>query len=98
MRISHRLRGERARWLQMALNNAELALKARLASRIDMQGRLERLQQALGLDESPSRMECFDISHTRGEKTVASCVVFNAEGPLKSDYPPLQYRWHHTRR
>jgi excinuclease ABC subunit C len=86
VRISHRLRGERARWLQMALNNAELALKARLASRIDMQGRLERLQQALGLDESPSRMECFDISHTRGEKTVASCVVFNAEGPLKSDY------------
>ncbi|HID45111.1 MAG TPA: hypothetical protein EYP34_05095 [Chromatiaceae bacterium] len=44
------------------------------------------MQDALSMDEPPTRMECFDISHTAGERTVASCVVFNAEGPLKSDY------------
>ncbi len=86
VRISSRVRAERARWLRMAESNAELALKARLASRIDMEGRLEALQQALDLPELPARMECFDISHTRGELTVASCVVFNEQGPLKSDY------------
>ncbi|MBL3590823.1 MAG: excinuclease ABC subunit UvrC [gamma proteobacterium endosymbiont of Lamellibrachia anaximandri] len=86
VRISSRVRGERARWLRMAEGNAALALKARLASRIDMEGRLEALQQALDLPELPARMECFDISHTRGELTVASCVVFNEQGPLKSDY------------
>ncbi|MBL3600266.1 MAG: excinuclease ABC subunit UvrC [gamma proteobacterium endosymbiont of Lamellibrachia anaximandri] len=86
VRISSRVRGERARWLRMAESNAELALKARLASRIDMEGRLEALQKALDLPELPARMECFDISHTRGELTVASCVVFNEQGPLKSDY------------
>ncbi len=51
-----------------------------------MQGRLLALQQALDLPEPPGRMECFDISHTQGELTVASCVVFNEQGPLKSDY------------
>ncbi|RLJ17286.1 excinuclease ABC subunit C [bacterium endosymbiont of Escarpia laminata] len=86
VRLSSRVRGERARWLRMAEGNAELALKARLASRIDMEGRLQALQRALDLPELPARMECFDISHTRGELTVASCVVFNEQGPLKSDY------------
>ncbi len=79
-------RGERARWLKMAVQNAEVALKARLSGSANARLRLEALQEALGLDEPPARMECFDISHTAGEKTVASCVVFNAEGPLKSDY------------
>ncbi len=79
-------RGERARWLKMAVQNAEVALKARLSGSSNARLRLEALQEALGLDEPPARMECFDISHTAGEKTVASCVVFNAEGPLKSDY------------
>jgi excinuclease ABC subunit C len=86
VRLSCQVRGERARWLRMAENNAELALQARLASRMDMEGRLLALQQALQLPELPERMECFDISHTRGELTVASCVVFNGQGPLKSDY------------
>lgn len=80
------LRGERVRWVKMAVHNAELALKSRLASSSNARVRLEALQEALGMDESPARMECFDISHTAGERTVASCVVFNAEGPLKSDY------------
>ncbi|MEN8166424.1 MAG: excinuclease ABC subunit UvrC [Pseudomonadota bacterium] len=86
VRLSCQVRGERARWLGMAKGNAELALQARLASRMDMEGRLLALQQALELAELPERMECFDISHTRGELTVASCVVFNGQGPLKSDY------------
>lgn len=84
--LKHRLRGERARWVEMAVNNAELALKARLGSRAGYGRRLEALRELLDLDEPPRRMECFDISHTRGELTVASCVVFDDEGPRKSDY------------
>jgi len=86
IKILKRVRAERARWLQMALQNARLALDARLASRAGVQARLEALQEALELDESPTRMECFDISHTGGEKTVASCVVFDEQGAVKSDY------------
>lgn len=84
--IRHNVRRERARWLEMAKQNAELALASRLASRSGMQSRLEALQAVFNLDEMPERMECFDISHTSGELTVASCVVFNQDGPLKSDY------------
>jgi len=84
--ITARVRGERARWLALAVTNAEQALDARLSSKAGMAQRLQALQEALGLDELPSRMECFDISHTLGEATVASCVVFDADGPLKSDY------------
>jgi excinuclease ABC subunit C len=86
VRLSSRVRGNRARWLKMAKGNAEIALQARLSARLDMQDRLEELQQQLKLPALPERMECFDISHTRGESTVASCVVFNEQGPLKSDY------------
>jgi hypothetical protein len=70
----------------MAESNAELALKSRLGSRAGYGRRLEALRDALDLDELPSRMECFDISHTQGELTVASCVVFDGDGPRKSDY------------
>ncbi|MEW8373049.1 MAG: excinuclease ABC subunit UvrC [Candidatus Thiodiazotropha sp.] len=86
VRISSRVRGERARWLKMAQGNAEMALQARLNAQAGMEERLLALQQALKLQALPERMECFDISHTRGESTVASCVVFNEQGPLKSDY------------
>ena len=86
VRISSRVRGERARWLKMAVGNANLALQARINAQADMEQRLLALQQALELQAVPERMECFDISHTRGESTVGSCVVFNEEGPLKSDY------------
>ncbi len=86
VRIIDTPRGERARWLQMARTNAETAIAARLASASASEQRLEALQQALDLDEPPRRMECFDISHTGGEKTVASCVVFQDGAPLSSDY------------
>jgi len=80
------LRGERARWLDMARRNAELALKTRIASRAGQTARLDALTAELNLEDTPKRMECFDISHTGGEGTVASCVVFGPEGPIKSDY------------
>ncbi|HFD91989.1 MAG TPA: excinuclease ABC subunit UvrC [Gammaproteobacteria bacterium] len=84
--IHARVRGERARWMEMALTNAAHNLTRRLSSKANMQQRLEVLQTELGLDELPRRLECFDISHTAGESTVASCVVFDQEGPLKSAY------------
>ncbi len=86
VRLRSRVRGDRARWLKMGEANARHALEARLASRAGMHRRIEALRQALDLDDEPARIECFDISHTRGEATVASCVVFDTEGPLKSDY------------
>lgn len=84
--LNNRLRGERARWVEMAENNARHSVQARVSSRAGMQQRYEALQQGLALDEAVTRVECFDISHTQGEATVASCVVFGLEGALKSDY------------
>jgi excinuclease ABC subunit C len=84
--IKPRVRADRARWLEMARRNAALALKSRLGSQAGYSKRLDALREVLGLDELPTRMECFDVSHTGGERTVASCVVFDAEGPRKSDY------------
>ncbi|MBU3055854.1 excinuclease ABC subunit UvrC [Pseudomonas indica] len=84
--ISHRVRGTRSRWQQLAVTNAEQALGARLANRQHLAARFDALVEALDLDEPPARLECFDISHSSGEATVASCVVFGPEGPLKSDY------------
>jgi excinuclease ABC subunit C len=79
-------RGERTKWLDLAEKNAREALKMRLLSKAGMQERLFALQDVLSLDAPPMRMECFDISHTMGEATVASCVVFDPNGPLKSQY------------
>lgn len=84
--VSSRVRGERARWLQLALTNAEHALAQQLASKGHMSARFEALRTALQLKQTPQRIECFDISHTQGEATVASCVVFDGQGPLKSAY------------
>jgi len=84
--ISPRVRGERLKWLQMALTNAEHALSSKLADKQGLYARFLSLQQMLNCKELPSRLECFDISHTQGEQTVASCVVFDREGPLKSAY------------
>ena len=86
VRITSTVRGPRARWLDIANRNVVHALGERLASRADMQRRVDALQEELDLAAAPGRMECFDISHTMGEATVASCVVFDAQGPVKSDY------------
>ncbi len=79
-------RGERSKWLDMALRNAEQALQMQLLSKAGMQQRLLDLQAVLVLPRLPARMECFDISHTQGEASVASCVVFGLEGAIKSEY------------
>jgi excinuclease ABC subunit C len=84
--LSTSVRGERARFLEMALNNARQALTSRLLSRTGLLQRFEALQEALQLESVPERLECFDISHTQGEATNASCVVLTQEGPYKSDY------------
>ena len=84
--VAHQVRGQRARWLQLAAENAAYGLNAYLADKRNVYARFVALQDALGLDDVPQRLECFDISHTMGEATVASCVVFDTNGPLKSDY------------
>jgi excinuclease ABC subunit C len=80
------VRGDRAQFLQMAERNAQASLTARLASRQTLGTRFDDLQKVLELSAPPRRIECFDISHTMGELTVASCVVFGPEGPEKSHY------------
>lgn len=84
--ITSNVRGERAKWILMAEQNARQALLNRQAGKASMTRRYEALQEALTLEQIPARIECFDISHTRGEAAVASCVVFGPEGPIKSDY------------
>jgi excinuclease ABC subunit C len=86
VRICTSVRGIRARWLEMMHTNAEQALNMRRLARAGIESSLEDLREAFDLDEAPNRLECFDISHTGGTDTVASCVVFGVEGPLKSDY------------
>jgi len=86
VRIRRNVRGERRRWLELAMTNARQTLLSHLASKETVYRRLLALRDLLGLSETPSRMECFDISHSHGENTIASCVVFDENGPLKSDY------------
>jgi len=84
--IRWRLRGDRRRWVEMAVTNARHGAELRAGASSNTHAQLEALAEALALDAAPIRLECFDISHTSGEETVASCVVFGPEGPLKSDY------------
>ncbi|MGQ4659414.1 excinuclease ABC subunit UvrC [Lysobacter sp. F6437] len=80
------VRGERAGYLDLARRNAEITLASERTSHAAQLARAEGLRDLLGLDALPSRIECFDISHTMGEATVASCVVFDAEGPVRGQY------------
>ncbi len=80
------VRGLGVRWVEMTRENAQQALRMRFAQRQGMQEMLADLADELDLPEPPARLECFDISHTGGEGTVASCVVFGPEGPLKKEY------------
>jgi excinuclease ABC subunit C len=80
------VRAERARFLELAQKNVEAALATRLVSNQTMRDRFEALRDLLDLGDVPQRLECFDISHTMGEATVASCVVFGPDGPEKSHY------------
>jgi excinuclease ABC subunit C len=92
VRLASRLRGDRARYLELARRNADSALASALGSSTAQAARLESLRELLDLDEPPTRMECFDISHTGGEGTVAACVVFDANGPQKALYRRFNIR------
>ena len=84
--IKHQVRDARARWLQLAKQTAESNLESFISGKQTMAGRLEALRRELDLELTPTRMECFDISHSSGEATVASCVVFDSSGARKADY------------
>jgi len=84
--------GERRVWLEMACKNAGLAIAQRVRDRATQEGRLQALREALGLPESVQRIECFDISHTMGEATVASCVVYDRQQMQKSQYRRFNIR------
>ncbi len=90
--IATNVRGDQRRWIDNALENAKLALDARLASRSGMAERQDKLRQLLDLEDLPQRMECFDISHLSGEATIASCVVFGVEGAIKAEYRRFQIK------
>lgn len=85
VQIQDKVKGEKNRYLQLAQTNASVALTTQLKQQGRIEERYQALQQLLHMDRI-QRMECFDISHTMGENTIASCVVFGSEGPLKSDY------------
>jgi excinuclease ABC subunit C len=86
VRINTRPVGDKKVWMKMAQTNAELALQQRAAQQASQQGRLLALREALDLPEGTERIECFDISHTMGEATVASCVVFDKGAMQNSEY------------
>lgn len=86
VQLKWNVRTERAGYLELAKRNAEIALTTELTSRNAQTARSEALKDLLGLPDVAKRIECFDISHTMGEATVASCVVFDANGAVRSQY------------
>jgi excinuclease ABC subunit C len=86
LEVRHPARGLGARWVELTRDNAQQALRMRFAQRAGSEEMLADLARQLDLPEPPQRIECFDISHSGGEGTVASCVVFGPEGPLKKEY------------
>ena len=90
--IIHPSHGERRVWLDMAAKNAQLAIAQRVRDRATQEGRLVALREALGLPEGAQRIECFDISHTMGEATVASCVVYDRQQMQNAEYRRFNIR------
>ena len=86
VKINSNAIGDKRVWLKMAETNADLALQQRAAQHSNQQARLSALREALDLSETTERIECFDISHTMGEATVASCVVFDKGQMQNSEY------------
>lgn len=86
VKINTSTMGDKKVWLKMAQTNAELALGQRAATSANQAEKLVALREALRLSETTERIECFDISHTMGEATVASCVVFDRGDMQNSEY------------
>jgi len=78
--------GERRIWLKMSQKNIEMSIQQRLQEKETQTARLSALREGLGLDVSVNRVECFDISHSMGEATVASCVVYDRGVMQSSEY------------
>ncbi|KTD37494.1 excinuclease ABC subunit C [Legionella moravica] len=79
-------RGVKSRWMDFAVNNLRISIAEYVSQHSTIKSRYHALEQLLSLDKHIERMECFDISHTQGEATIASCVVFDAEGPCTKEY------------
>lgn len=86
IKLQHSVRGIKKKWQQITKINAQESLNTYLLSKANLHQRFFALQQALKIHLLPKRLECFDVSHTMGEATVASCVVFDQNGPIKNDY------------
>ena len=86
IKIKYKVRGERAKWLSIAKENATLDLRQKLAINENLTKRYKALQDLLSFAEPIEKMECFDISHMQGESTVGSCVVFGKNGAIKEQY------------
>jgi excinuclease ABC subunit C len=86
VRVRTPARGMGLKWIELTQENAIQALRMRLSQKQGLEEMLTALAEVLDLPEPPARIECFDISHTGGEGTVASCVVFGPEGPMKKEY------------
>jgi len=86
VKISTKSRSERRQYLKLATTNAQTALVTRNSHKESMQARFVALNEVFELSNGINRIECFDISHTMGQQTIASNVVFNQDGPVKSDY------------
>jgi excinuclease ABC subunit C len=86
VQIKCNVRGDRAGYVDLARRNAEIALATERGSHAAQRARAEALRDLLGLSDVAQRIECFDISHTMGEATVASCVVYDADGPVRGQY------------
>ena len=92
IKLSQRVRSHRAQWLQLAVTNARESLQGYVSNKQNIHQRFNQLRDVLKLESQPDRIECFDISHTGGEDTVASCVMFDENGPVKSDYRRFNIR------
>ncbi len=90
--VKSRVRSHRARWIELATLTATDHLDRHLLAGVDNLGRIEDLSRALGFVDRIERIECFDISHTLGERPVASCVVFDLSGPVPSEYRRFNIR------
>ena len=86
VRMSNKVRGHRLRWLNLANSNAKHGLQYKILNQSSLASQFNNLGQLFLNNKTPKRLECFDVSHTSGEATVASCVVFNDAGPLKNEY------------
>ena len=92
VKVRHQVRGDRANWVKVAQENATLSLDLRIAKTTDQSKRLKSLTEAINFQGQIKRIECFDISHLAGESTVASCICFGPEGPIKDQYRKFNIR------